>query len=92
MKCQVVCGHKIDRFHWSCLFCRHRRWLKGELGPPHYHHVNVGVRLEETPAGAAIMSDCGSVYVLLIDGRRRHSFLKDKLLKKTLEMAEFLAN
>lgn len=32
-ECQALCGHKLRRIHWTCLFCRIRRVAIGELPP-----------------------------------------------------------
>jgi hypothetical protein len=31
--CQTVCGHELHRIHLSCLRCRARRVLRGDLPP-----------------------------------------------------------
>lgn len=93
MNCQNLCGHNIKRFHASCLFCRHRRLFKAQLDPNKYCKVHMEYRFVEDPNGKLIINkNAGTGYVMTVDPDRNFAFVKDKMLKKVWEIAEFLAN
>ncbi|MGA3191994.1 MAG: hypothetical protein ABSD73_05705 [Candidatus Bathyarchaeia archaeon] len=83
MPCRTLCGHPLQRYHWSCMYCRVRRFFYGKMDPKIYHYNSL-MRLV-VPADQ-------TTYVLFIDDRRRNAKVKSILLKACLELAEWLAN
>jgi hypothetical protein len=85
MPCQTLCHHKLRRFHWSCLYCRIRRFFYGKMDRKKYHYNRyLGVVMPEP--------DRTSTYVLIIDENRHLRSLKAAILKRLLTIVEMLAN
>jgi hypothetical protein len=83
MPCRHLCRLPLQRFHWSCMYCRLRRFFYGKMDPKKYRYnryMNVVFPVNET------------TYVIIIDNTRRLASLKGPLLKKVLTIAEMLAN
>jgi hypothetical protein len=85
MPCKVLCKHNLKRFHWSCLYCRIRRYFYGKMDKKKYHYNRYLGVVMPTP-------DKTQTYVLIIDGNRRFAALKGAILKRWLTIAEMLAN
>jgi hypothetical protein len=81
MPCTWICGKPLKRFHWSCLFCRLRRYEAGQLNHADYER-----------AGPVVVPRDREVYLLYIDRKRRFRRLKDQLMGKLLNIVELLAN
>lgn len=84
MTCRTLCSTPLKRFHWSCLYCRTRRFFYGKMDPKRYHY-NKLMKL-------VIPNSQPIPYVLFIDPNRRNEKAKSILLKKVLTIAEMLAN
>ncbi len=85
MACSSLCGYtnEMRRPHFSCMYCRIRRWFYKKMDPKQYHY-NRFMRV-------VVPSDCTN-YVLLIDNGRRFAKAKALLLKHLLTICEWLAN
>jgi hypothetical protein len=87
MNCYTLCGYKEcghgRRPHFSCLFCRLRRFFYGKMDPKKYHY-NRYMRV-------VMPQDCTN-YILIIDNKRRFAKAKGLVLKKLLTIVEWLAN
>jgi hypothetical protein len=84
MPCTWICHKDLKRFHWSCLFCRERKWAEGKYDRRFYTIANHVVR--------PLQVDSKGVYLLWPDPRRRFKRVKELVLTKILEIAELLAN
>lgn len=83
MPCRTLCGHPLGRFHWTCLYCRIRRFFYGKMDPKKYHYNRyMGL----------VMPESQTTYVLIIDNTRRLARVKNSLLKKLFTLCEMLAN
>jgi hypothetical protein len=86
LPCKSLCHHPLHRFHWSCLYCRVRRFFYGKMDRTKYHYNRyLGCVLPTQPSKMA-------TYVLIIDGNRRLARVKEMILKRVLTIAEWLAN
>jgi hypothetical protein len=84
MPCRTLCRHPLGRFHWSCLYCRIRRFFYGKMDQKKYHYNRY--------MGVVINNRQPAPYIIFIDPDRKLAAVKDKLLKKVLTLAEMLAN
>jgi hypothetical protein len=96
MPCKTLCRHNLDRFHFSCLYCRVRRFHYGKMDPNKYHYNRfLGAVLPNKPEDMEpytfFLSDTAS-YTIIIDKMRRFAKIKDVLLKKLLLIAEKYQN
>jgi hypothetical protein len=82
--CKKLCGYDLRRPHFTCLFCRRRRWHYGKLDRRKFHWKDESHRL--------LIPNDSITYVLFIDNSRRFACVKTRLLKSILTFAEFLAN
>lgn len=91
--CKTICGHDLRRFHFSCLFCRIRRWYTGKMDKSKYVFIPPGrtATLRIRVSGLVVPKQC-QVYVLFIDPNRRYRTIKQAFLKRLLTIAELLAN
>jgi hypothetical protein len=85
MACSSLCGYtdEMRRPHFSCLFCRIRRFFYGKMDPKKYRYnryMRIVVPADQT------------TYVLLIDNKRRLACVKAQILKRLLTICEWLAN
>jgi hypothetical protein len=81
--CKKLCGHKLHRPHFSCLFCRIRRFRYRKMDKNKYHYNRyLGV----------VTSERMQTYVMFIDPDRRLARVKAAILKRLLTICEFLAN
>ena len=82
------------RFHITCLFCRIRRSLKESsldklfFGSMKKDYINNTVIVK---ISQSVPID-GSIYILMINNRRKYARIKAAFLKRLLTMAEMLAN
>jgi hypothetical protein len=85
MPCSSLCGYagKMRRPHFSCLFCRVRRFFYGKMDPEKYHYNSL-MRV--------VFPEDQTTYVLLIDNNRRNAKVKAAILKRLLTICEWLAN
>ena len=94
MWCASKCGYGMYRFHFTCLFCRIRRSLKESLldklvfGSMKKDYINNTVMVK---ISQPVPID-GSIYILMINNRRKYARIKAAFLKRLLTMAEILAN
>ena len=85
MPCKSLCHHKLHRFHFTCLYCRLRRFFYGRMDKKKYHYNRyLGVVMPQP--------DKQSTYVLIIDENRHLRAVKAAILKRWLTIAEWLAN
>ena len=85
MPCHSLCGHsnRMHRPHFSCLFCRVRRFFYGKMDRSKYHYNRyLGV----------VTSPKMQTYVMFIDPDRHLAKLKEIILKRLLAICEWLAN
>jgi hypothetical protein len=99
--CKVLCHHNLHRFHFSCFYCRIRRYflrkrgvfgLFGKMDRKKYHYNRfLGAVLPNNPADTEaytfFLSDTAS-YTIIIDKTRKLAKIKDILLKRLLLIAE----
>lgn len=90
--CVGFCGHALRRFHFTCLFCRHRRLAYGKVRRGRFRRGDLYYRLVYSRSGALVVPAVAVVYVLVIDEGRRFYWVKARLLKALLTVAELLAN
>jgi len=83
LACRKLCGYDLRRPHFSCMYCRVRRWFYGKMDKNKYHY-NAQMRI-------VMPGDC-TTYVLFIDNGRRLKNVKAQLLKRLLTICEWLAN
>jgi len=83
LACKRLCGHDLKRPHFSCLYCRIRRFFYGKMDPKQYHY-NSKMRL--------VMPEDYTTYVLFIDNQRRFEAVKAAILKRLVTLCEWLAN
>lgn len=81
--CRKLCGYDLKRIHFSCLFCRIRRFFYGKMDKKQYHY-NKCMRI-------VMPQDC-TQYILFIDNKRRWASVKAAILKRLLTICEWLAN
>jgi hypothetical protein len=82
--CRKLCGYtEMKRPHFSCLFCRVRRFFYGKMDKTCYHY-NKQMRI-------VMPQDC-TTYVIFIDNKRRLANIKSAILKRLLTICEWLAN
>lgn len=91
MLCRSLCGKNLRRFHFTCIFCRIRRFYYKKLGSSHFHKVQLTITVKESENGVVIPKQ-SVFYCLVIDNNRNFKKLKQILLSKVLTLAEFLAN
>jgi len=81
--CRKLCGYKLRRPHFTCLFCRVRRYFYGKLDRRRYRYnslMRVVLPMDRT------------TYVLFIDNKRHLASVKALVLKRLLTVCEWLAN
>jgi hypothetical protein len=85
MPCHSLCGYsnRMSRPHFTCLFCRVRRFFYGKMDKNKYHY-NSKMRI-------VMPQDC-QTYVLFIDNKRPHAKIKEQVLKRLLTICEWLSN
>jgi hypothetical protein len=94
MGCNFRCGYEMYRIHFTCLFCRIRRWEKESFadkavfGSMKKDYANNTIVLKVSKP----MPIDGSIYFLLINNRRKNAKAKGAILKKLLVIAEMFAN
>ena len=81
--CRKLCGYKLRRPHFTCMFCRVRRFFYGKLDRKKYHY-NRKMRI-------VLPEDC-TTYVLFIDNKRHLANVKALVLQRLLTVCEWLAN
>jgi hypothetical protein len=81
--CRKLCGYKLRRPHFTCMFCRVRRFFYGKLDRSQYHY-NSKMRI--------VMPEDRTTYVLFIDNKRHLANVKALMLKRLLTVCEWLAN
>jgi len=81
--CRKLCGYKLRRPHFTCLFCRVRRFFYGKLDRKKYHY-NSKMRI--------VLPEDYITYVLFIDNKRHLANVKALVLKRLLTVCEWLAN
>ena len=81
--CRKLCGYKLRRPHFTCMFCRVRRFFYGKLDRKKYHY-NSKMRI--------VMPEDRTTYVLFIDNKRHLANVKALVLQRLLTVCEWLAN
>jgi hypothetical protein len=93
MACWPLCKHYLKRLHWSCPYCRVRRFFYRKMDPKKYHYNRyLALVLSNDPKDMELYvvptADVRASYVIFIDKRRSLANIKDIFLKRLLKVVE----
>lgn len=91
LSCVELCGYGLRRPHFTCLFCRLRRFER-RVHARGLCRADFRVSIVYRRGGRYVLPFDASAYTLVIDNGRRFRRVKAFLLKRLLAVAELLAN
>ena len=89
MGCMNQCNHPLKRPHWSCLYCRIRRWHYSKLDPKLWHlnrYLNIVIPKDVKPD--VLFLDESRSYVIWRDPNRRLFSFKEAAFKRLFIVCE----
>jgi hypothetical protein len=87
-----LCGKPLKRRHFTCSFCRKRRYTYGLIHPPEYVRGDFNLIMNYRKNGAYVIPSHATVYYLIINQDRRFGFAKWLISKWLLVILEALSN
>ncbi len=89
MPCSWRCRHEMKRPHWSCLYCRTRRWFAGKLSSKIWHwNRYFGMPIPSDVKPDVIFLNEAESYIIYRDPQRRFLVVKDILFLRLFKVCE----